>query len=159
MSFLLAFRIARRRIWYMMGTSSQLGHSSYPTHGQRPNHHCSVDLLITSTFRAHLHDPTVYPEPDRFIPERFLGPDGRTSNINDPTKFMFGYGRRCVIVVLPMKRYLTGNCSVCPGKHYADSALFINIATVLHAFDLTPALDEHGEEVRIEPQMTDSIIS
>ena len=159
MSSLLAFRIARRRIWYMMDTSSHLGHSLYPTHGQWHNPHYSEDILISPTFRAHLHDPTVYPEPDRFIPERFLGPDGRPSNANDPTKFMFGYGRRCVIVVPPMQRYLTRRCSVCPGKHYADSALFINIATVLHAFNLTPTLDEDGEEIRIEPQMTDSIIS
>lgn len=42
-------------------------------------------------------DPDVYPEPDAFIPERFLelheAPD---RELRDPKKIVFGFGRRCV---------------------------------------------------------------
>ena len=39
--------------------------------------------------RAMSRDPAVYPDPEEFIPERFLNPHAR-----DPMKFAFGFGRR-----------------------------------------------------------------
>lgn len=35
-----------------------------------------------------MHDETVYPEPDKFIPERFMGVD------KDSALLTFGFGRR-----------------------------------------------------------------
>ena len=42
-----------------------------------------------------LHDPTVYPEPEKFIPERYLTEDGKKlrEDIPDPVA-AFGFGRR-----------------------------------------------------------------
>ena len=31
---------------------------------------------------------------------------------------------------------------ICPGRYYADASLFINIAMILHVFDISPPLDK-----------------
>ena len=41
-----------------------------------------------------MNDPEVYPEPDKFVPERFLK-DGRLNpDVQDPEAYLFGFGRR-----------------------------------------------------------------
>ena len=68
--------------------------------------------------RSILHDPARYPEPDVFKPERFLNPDG--SLRDDPVlTSVFGFGRR-----------------ICPGRHFADTALFISIASLFSVFNI-----------------------
>ncbi|GJJ15153.1 hypothetical protein Clacol_009428 [Clathrus columnatus] len=63
-----------------------------------------------------LHSKSVYGDDvAEFNPERFMKPQ---------TKYpdnAFGFGRR-----------------ICPGRHMADSMIFIIIASVLHTFDITP---------------------
>lgn len=46
--------------------------------------------------RAAMRDPTIYPEPDKFDPDRFLSPN----NQMDSRKLAFGFGQRV--------------CPVCP---------------------------------------------
>lgn len=46
-------------------------------------------------------DPQVYPEPDTFVPERFMKDGTCTSDARDPEKYQFGFGRRCVIITVP----------------------------------------------------------
>ena len=38
-------------------------------------------------------------------------------------------------------------------------AMFLNLASVLHVFDITPARDEHGRPIKIKPAMTDGFLS
>lgn len=38
----------------------------------------------------------VYPQPERFIPERYLGLDPEVADQIDPRKIVFGFGRRWV---------------------------------------------------------------
>ncbi|KAI0699911.1 CyP450 monooxygenase [Cerioporus squamosus] len=90
---------------------------------------------------ACMHDPAVYPEPERFLPDRFLHDGKLDAEVRDPTDFVFGYGRR-----------------VCPGKYFAETALFINMATILHVFDITPPIDEHGNAIAIEPTLAGSFL-
>ncbi|KAM5539391.1 hypothetical protein V8D89_006843 [Ganoderma adspersum] len=91
---------------------------------------------------AITHDPERYPEPERFIPERFLKDDKLDTNAIDPTGVVFGFGRR-----------------ICPGRYFADATLFIFVACVLHVFDITPPLDEEGRPIKIEPRATAGLIS
>ncbi|KAM0285187.1 hypothetical protein ACHAQH_001618 [Verticillium albo-atrum] len=73
-----------------------------------------------------LHDPDVYADPDSFDPDRFLSP----RNEPDPTSEAFGYGRR-----------------ICPGRFFADSGLYLNIAQLLATFDIHEAVDSSGKAV------------
>lgn len=41
------------------------------------------------------HDPTDYPDPETFYPERFLDASGEINPaIRDPSTLIFGFGRR-----------------------------------------------------------------
>ncbi|KAJ3545421.1 hypothetical protein NMY22_g2456 [Coprinellus aureogranulatus] len=86
--------------------------------------------------RALLYDPEVYPQPDRFMPERFLSQDGKTHDpsVRDPQTIVFGFGRRA-----------------CPGSHIAMADLFMVAASILAIFELSKAKDEHGNV--IEPSV------
>nr|ANC28043.1 cytochrome P450 [Polyporus umbellatus] len=77
---------------------------------------------------AMSRDPTVFPDPDEFKPERFLDENGRFDcEGKDPADFVFGFGRR-----------------ICPGREFADTTLFIFCASVLWAFNIKPPVDERG---------------
>ena len=83
-------------------------------------------------FRAILHDPEVYPEPDKFKPERFLNEDGTVRD--DPMlSLVFGIGKR-----------------ICPGRHLVEAIIFIVISSILSVFDVTRAKDENGNEISVE---------
>ncbi|KAG1718693.1 cytochrome P450 [Suillus lakei] len=71
-------------------------------------------------------DKEMYPDPLEFRPERFLG----LSPQLDPRKFIFGFGHRA-----------------CPGLHFAEASLYLNIACILAAFTIAKPLDERGEEI------------
>ena len=83
-------------------------------------------LGLNIFFRAILHDPTVFPEPDSFKPERFINPDG--SLRDDPVvSAIFGFGKR-----------------ICPGRHLAEAMMFIVVASFLSVFDIKKANEEPG---------------
>ncbi|KAF8686461.1 cytochrome P450 [Rhizoctonia solani] len=78
---------------------------------------------VISNIWAMCYDDLVYPEPERFNPDRFLDPQV-------PKPPAFGFGRRS-----------------CPGVHMAESTLFITMATLLALFDIRPVRDQEGNEV------------
>jgi hypothetical protein len=87
-------------------------------------------------FRAILHDPETYPDPEEFRPERFLNEDGSVRD--DPTLALaFGAGKR-----------------ICPGRHIVDTTLFIVASSVLSAFNVTKARDEDGKEIPVKAEVT-----
>lgn len=84
---------------------------------------------------AVFNDPSEYPEPQIFNPERFLKDGKLDHSVRDPEDRVFGSSRR-----------------VCPGKHFANRAVFLRVATVLATFNIEPGVNDNGEaasEVKI----------
>ncbi|CAE6477386.1 unnamed protein product [Rhizoctonia solani] len=73
-------------------------------------------------------DLTMYPNPNEFLPERFLPKSQgglHDQPALDPNEFVFGFGRR-----------------VCPGKTLATETLWMFAASILANFDILPWVDE-----------------
>ncbi|OSD04423.1 CyP450 monooxygenase [Trametes coccinea BRFM310] len=92
-------------------------------------------VIVTNAWGIS-RDPEAYPDPEEFKPERFLDP-----NTRDPMAYVFGNGRR-----------------ICTGRHFADASLFIIVASVLHALNIEPPLDEHGKPIHVEPKVTTDML-
>jgi cytochrome P450 len=71
-----------------------------------------------------MHDPAVFPEPDKFHPERWLSP-GAPAYPNTA----FGFGARR-----------------CPGRFFAHATLWMTMVGMLSAFDISPTEDGPPEE-------------
>ncbi|OAX41581.1 cytochrome P450 [Rhizopogon vinicolor AM-OR11-026] len=95
-------------------------------------------VVVMANVWAMTHDPEKYPSPDEFKPERFLHDDG--SLTSDTMPLGFGWGRR-----------------ICVGRHVADAALWIVIASFLSTFSVHKALDEHGREIPVVPKFSTGI--
>lgn len=93
-------------------------------------------LLIPHMW-AMLHDPVVYHDPSTFNPSRFLGHTPEP----DPHSIVFGFGRRA-----------------CPGKLFADAALFSTIASFLTVFDVRKRV-ENGKEIEPVVDILPGLIS
>lgn len=68
-----------------------------------------------------LHDETVYEEPFKFNPERFIDPGTGKLDFNhsrNPGHAYWGFGRR-----------------ICPGRYMAFSAIWLAIASLIYIFD------------------------
>jgi len=81
-------------------------------------------------------DRDVYgPDPEVFRPERHFD-----LNVRDPVQIMFGFGRR-----------------ICPGRILVQRSLEIEVASILHVFTISKALNEDGSEVSFVPVWVNGI--
>ncbi|KAF7365093.1 O-methylsterigmatocystin oxidoreductase [Mycena venus] len=96
--------------------------------------------MVLSNIWAMVHDESVYPNPDKFDPERFLNADGQLNT--DDHILAFGFGRR-----------------ICVGRHAADATVWATIVSVLSTFNIAKAKDDTGKEIDIEPVFTDGLVS
>ena len=104
---------------------------------------CCVSNLISSwLIRSILHDDNVYPDPDKFDPDRFLKNGKLNPDILDPESVGFGFGRR-----------------ICPGKYMAYNTLWITIATVLACVEICPAKDAVGRDIEVTADFVSSFIT
>ncbi|EMD35342.1 hypothetical protein CERSUDRAFT_53277 [Gelatoporia subvermispora B] len=83
--------------------------------------------IVMANQWAILHNPDEYPDPGTFEPERFLKDNAINEAVRDPITVTTGFGRR-----------------ICPGRHFAESSIFIIIASILHSFDISAPLDKYG---------------
>ncbi|KAM5544328.1 hypothetical protein V8D89_001988 [Ganoderma adspersum] len=91
---------------------------------------------------AILRDPKLYPKPDEFIPDRFLDSSGNLDvNGRDPSDVVYGFGRR-----------------VSPGRYFAESTLFILVASVLSAFEIGPPVGEDSAPLPFKREASDHLI-
>ncbi|KAG6872026.1 hypothetical protein C0995_013808 [Termitomyces sp. Mi166 len=76
------------------------------------------------------HDPEIFTDPDTFRPERFLGDEG--ARCREVLNIIWGFGRR-----------------TCPGRQFAEAALFITISSVIACFNMTPKPTPTGEAPKL----------
>ncbi|KIY46872.1 cytochrome P450, partial [Fistulina hepatica ATCC 64428] len=91
--------------------------------------------VVIPNVKAISRDGKVYKDPEFFNPARFLPqPYGGGE---PPFTAGFGYGRR-----------------ICPGRHLANAELFIAVASILAIFDIRPAVDSNGVEIKPELKLS-----
>ncbi|KAI5116721.1 hypothetical protein M0805_000830 [Coniferiporia weirii] len=95
---------------------------------------------VLSNIWAMHRDPRVYPEPEKFSPERWLPSEGKTLPL-DIRKTAFGFGRR-----------------TCPGRHFAYSSIFLAVASTLAAFKIEKAVDENGVPITPPVEYAESFL-
>ncbi|KAK0240536.1 cytochrome P450 [Armillaria nabsnona] len=96
--------------------------------------------LILANIWKMLHDPTVYNEPFKFNPDRFIRTETKEAEL-DPYKMVFGFGRR-----------------ICPGRVLADASVFMSCAMVLAVFDISK-YSENGVVFEPDTEHTAGTIS
>jgi len=84
--------------------------------------------MVIENIWAVFHDPQVFPEPEKFDPERYLKDGKIDPSAPEPDYRAFGAGRR-----------------ICPGRHFALRTLCLNIACILSVFDIGASLGEDGK--------------
>ncbi|KAG8215888.1 cytochrome P450 [Butyriboletus roseoflavus] len=80
-------------------------------------YHIPQGATILANIWAISHDEKKYPNPEVFMPERFLQRDGTLNE--DKIPWAFGFGRR-----------------ICPGRHVADASLWSAMAGMLALFTI-----------------------
>ena len=108
------------------GCLSRKEHWYWLTLGRPSSHACSLVIEIINP-REMLHDPSIYPDPMAFNPDRYRLDDSEMQKVTD---LVFGFGRRA-----------------CPGFHFALGTLYAIVLTTLAICDILPALDENGKEI------------
>jgi cytochrome P450 len=92
------------------------------------------DSWVQGNIWAIHHHEREFPDPDRFMPERFF--DGNPYKRPFPGErgyMTFGWGRR-----------------VCSGQALAEQGTWITVARLLWAFRIQKARDERGEEIPVD---------
>ncbi|KAE9397614.1 cytochrome P450 [Gymnopus androsaceus JB14] len=106
------------------------------------------DSVVIPNVWGILRDPSIYgPNAHEFEPKRWLiKTNGGEWELNpemlDPTAISFGFGRR-----------------VCPGKHMGLSSLWINIASLLHSFNITRAIGKDGKPIEPRVEYVSSMLN
>ncbi|KAH8103696.1 cytochrome P450 [Phellopilus nigrolimitatus] len=89
---------------------------------------------------AMLRNAETYPEPDKFVPERWLLTDGKTPPLS-ANKMAFGFGRR-----------------ICPGRFFVENSIFIGVSSILSAFDIQKSVDNRGAPIIPSAEYTSHFI-
>ena len=91
------------------------------------------------TPRAITRNEELYPDPDKFNPERFIG--RMDSEAAHQVDAIFGFGRR-----------------VCPGKAFAEANVWLLMANIVAAMDIEKSVDEMGRPITPNPEYAGSFV-
>ncbi|THH28091.1 hypothetical protein EUX98_g6099 [Antrodiella citrinella] len=97
--------------------------------------------MVIANLWGMSQDEEVYPDPEAFLPERFMVAPGETEHM-DPKTFVFGFGRR-----------------LCPGREFADSCIFLVLASIIATMDIFKPKDGAGRDITPKPVFTDGFTS
>ncbi|KAI0922932.1 hypothetical protein AcW1_002551 [Taiwanofungus camphoratus] len=91
--------------------------------------------IVPNIWAVH-HNESLYPDPFKFEPERFMPADGGILNLKSLNEGHsgFGFGRR-----------------ICPGQYLAAKTVWIGVVRLLWAFDITPPVDASGAPILPDP--------
>lgn len=90
-----------------------------------------------------LRDEAIFPNPEEFRPERYLEEvDEATAKLRDVRNYVFGFGRR-----------------KCPGSFMIDASLWIAIASIVSAFDISKHVDSRGQVVEPDVVYDNSVFT
>ncbi|KAJ8503084.1 hypothetical protein ONZ45_g11177 [Pleurotus djamor] len=99
--------------------------------------HIPKGTIIMANIWAMMRNPEYFPDPERFMPERFFSEDSQLNDkLVDIVRVSFGYGRR-----------LDFDFRICPGRVFAWDTIWIVLVSTLRAFDISPIKDEFGRDV------------
>ena len=99
-----------------------------------------------------LRDSRVYVDPGSFNPDRFLAIDGHVAEMDPGEVGVFGFGRRCVDTRSGTRvRFIESFSpfSKCAGQYLAELSTWLGVASILAAFDVSPALDDNGNPIDV----------
>ena len=108
--------------------------------------------VVLGNIWSILHDPAVFPDPETFDPAHFISvEEGGTYPLNGVKtgkqvqppfpQTAFGFGRR-----------------VCPGRELAKTSVWLGVASVLSAFDISAAKDEKGRDIPISGAWSSGLV-
>ena len=98
---------------------------------------------------AILHDPAVFPNPESFDPAHFIPKnlggmypaEACKDNKPPPPDAAFGFGRR-----------------MCPGRALAKTSVWLTVASVLAAFEITAAKGKDGSPVPVADTWSSGVV-
>ncbi|KAJ7075369.1 cytochrome P450 [Mycena belliarum] len=95
------------------------------------DYHIPKGSIIVPNAWAMLHDESLFgPDTEKFVPERFVKPDGTISYDISAVDMVFGYGRRA-----------------CPGRVIARDTVWMMAASMLTAYDIVDPIDRAGNRL------------
>ncbi|KAJ3516113.1 hypothetical protein NLJ89_g1321 [Agrocybe chaxingu] len=97
--------------------------------------------IVMGNSWAMLNDEKVYPDPSTFNPDRFMRDGKLNLDVRDPAHACWGFGRR-----------------ICPGRFIAFSSVWINVASIIAAFDIKKATDAHGNVIEPNPECVSGLV-
>ncbi|KAJ7187128.1 cytochrome P450 [Mycena filopes] len=101
-------------------------------------YHLPSGSVVMVNVWSILQDPDMFPDPNEFRPSRFLNNNKALETVAS----IFGFGRRS-----------------CPGIHFAQSSMFIAIATVLAQCNISEPVNMRGERISNDVEYLTGTIS
>ncbi|KAA1469172.1 cytochrome P450 [Dentipellis sp. KUC8613] len=102
-------------------------------------YHIPANTIVLPNVWSLSQDPSVYPSPDDFNPERFLHSEAGKEPM-DPWDYMFGFGRR--------------NCL---GKPWAENTIFIMITSLLATVNIADITDVDGHDITLQDHFAEHL--